>query len=537
MGRPTRPVRRQADPERLSSTAAILEALPRLVEMLPLAWLQRQRWFAAKAGPVASLSLRDYALAGDATKCALALIDARVAAGAAETYFLPLAFRPSRETGRTAATTPLLVLETPEGSYGVFDALADDAASQRLLELMRGGAQLAAQRGSIICQTVHAPALARPVRRVRPLTAEQSNTSLLFDGVGLLKAYRRLTAGPCRDAELARFFWEEAGFRDTPRLLGTIEYRPVDGPPLALAVLHQFVPNTGDGWDYMRRRLVVLLERVPAQAAGRWGGRRYVRQHAADLLADVVALARLTARMHRALGSRPDLPAYAPETITPQDIAAWTADVRAQMARAFDLLSESERLDHPAALEAAALRRQRHAWEELIERLAGHLQPVGGRKIQIHGDYHLGQVLSAASGFTVIDFEGEPSRPVEERFAKQSPLRDVAGMLRSFSYVAASAAGGPSTAPPGWLAAAQAWEAEAGRSYLTAYRAEMADSGLLPERGEEVAREVALFQLGKAFYEVAYELNNRPEWVSIPVRWLHSWRAALTRKRRHILAG
>jgi maltose alpha-D-glucosyltransferase/alpha-amylase len=289
----------------------------------------------------------------------------------------------------------------------------------------------------------------------RVLNAEQSNTSIAYGEDWILKLYRRLSHGLSRDLEIGRFL-TAAGFPHTPAVAGSLEHDDI-----TLAVMQRFVPNQGDCWTY-------VLE-------GLNSGR--------DLLLDIERLGEITGELHGALASRPDNPDFAPTAATEHDEHSWLADLRHQ----FETALVSAPPDVAAQLES---------WRSRLDQLRPPAEIP--ELIQVHGDYHLGQVLKTPDDFVVIDFEGEPARPLAERRAKQPPIRDVAGMLRSLHYASVTAGAG-------------AWHQPAGDRFLAGWRRGSSN------RFASTPELLTLFQVSKALYELNYELNNRPAWVQVPL--------------------
>jgi len=312
---------------------------------------------------------------------------------------------------------------------------------------------------------------------VRAVGAEQSNTSVVFGDDLILKAYRRVEPGINPELELLRFL-SAHGFESIPALAGWYEYegRLMEA---TLGVLQEFLPSGRDGWE-------LALD-------GLAGGGE-------DLLPELRELGRVTGRMHAVLASDASDPAFAPEEPSSEALSLLTATVDEEIDRVFlDL-----RPDGPAAEIAG---RGEEVREQL--RLLSHVG-VAGRTIRTHGDYHLGQTLLTDRGWVLLDFEGEPARSLTERRRKRSPLRDVAGMLRSFAYAASAAEilrGTPAPAD---------WEKRARGEFLGGYM-ETVDPTLLPPSGSALEQLLTVFELEKAVYELRYEVNNRPDWVGIPV--------------------
>jgi len=313
---------------------------------------------------------------------------------------------------------------------------------------------------------------------VRSFGVEQSNSSVVLDELHVLKLYRRLEAGPNPELEILRLL-TEARFANAPRLEGAIE---VQGPPLgtALALVTALVPAVGGGWELALDSLGDDPSWLPDHA---W------------------RLGEVTAELHAALASRHADPAFAPEEPSAESLGLLTAAIDEEIATTFSTLPEDD------ALGAVAHRAE--DIRDLLQEYAG--AGPSGLVIRTHGDYHLGQVLWTADGdWVVIDFEGEPARSLPERRRKRSPLRDLAGMTRSFAYAADASVLLNGVEPPaGWLATCRAGFVD---GYLSA-----ADERLLPPSRSGFDRLLALFELEKLVYELRYEARNRPDWASIPL--------------------
>jgi maltose alpha-D-glucosyltransferase/alpha-amylase len=267
------------------------------------------------------------------------------------------------------------------------------------------------------------------------------------------------------------------------------------GEPATLAVLQEFVPNTGDGWTH-----------VVSTLAGRGAA---IEQHPDPLLDHVGRLGAITGRLHAALASDDRDPDFRPEPIDRGDVERWSGEIGRELAAPeLQAALAHGSLDEPGA-------------GALARTLAG-LDVLAGAtvKTRVHGDYHLGQVLRTPDGFVIIDFEGEPARPLSERRRKQSPLRDVAGMLRSLDYAAHSVAfGRPEAERAAALAALGTWESRAREAFLAGYHDAVAESRvvLAPTPVPALRDACAPFELQKAAYEFRYERDNRPDWVAIPL--------------------
>jgi predicted trehalose synthase len=428
-------------------------------------WLARQRWFGAKARRIERVAVADTVGLGPGV---VVLADVQLDGGTHDRYAIPLL--PDREPR---------------------DALGDAGFCRALVALLAAGGAVAGDGGEI--HGVPAAGLAErwpagppAALEVRRVGGEQSNTSVVLGETFMLKHFRKLAAGVNPEAEMARFL-ESTTFRNVPRLAGHLEYRDGRGGATTLAVLQALIPDAVDGWRWTLDRL-----RDP-------GG-------AADTVAALRRLGTRTGELHRALASDARDPAFAPERVTAADVAAWAEAVAAQLVAARAALGDAAVTVEPAAVRAGL----------------GHL--LGRQKIRHHGDFHLGQTLyrPAAADWTVIDFEGEPLRPLEERRRKHAAPRDVAGLLRSIDYAAVSAR------PDRPL---HEWERDATRAFLDGYRAATGAAEFLPSSDEAFRDVVAVFELEKAAYEIVYEANNRPDWIAIPRRGLAVAAARLGRVR------
>jgi maltokinase len=420
-------------------------------------WLGHQRWFATKTRRIESITIVDVLPLASA---AIAIVEVGLAGGAIDRYVVAL--------GRVARAA----------SAEITDGFDDPVFCRALLDVIRDGRHVEGESGVLeAVPTTGFPALLAPGLAVHRVDGEQSNTSVVFGEVAIMKTFRRLAGGINPEAEMTRFLTEHARFAHAPRLFGQLEYRHRDGSAATLAVVQELIPGARDGWEW-------LLDELRAGRAALDAIRR---------------LGEVTGRLHRALAGRPDVPEFAPEPITDADLTAWNADVRDQLERAHTALGDA---------------RSGPPWPDLTEALAGLR---GLQKIRHHGDLHFGQTLRRADGdWMIIDFEGEPLRPLTERRRKHTPLRDVAGIVRSLAYGAASVhcAGGET-----WL---DRWQRDAADAFLGGYRAVTSGAGFTPASETAFRRALAVFEVEKAAYEIVYEANNRPDWIAIPRRGLVS---------------
>ena len=501
-------------------------------------WLAGRRWFGGKARVVRGVAIRDaVAVPMGEREARLALLRVDYEEGRPDLYALPLAFAsgPRAEAAR-ASGAALAALEAA-GERGVLHAADGEPAFARaLLDAVARGRSFPGGEGELVAWPTSAfAARARGAAALEPapLAGEQSNTSIRFGDRLVLKLFRRTEPGPNPDLEIGAFLTEEARFPHVPPLLGGIEYRPRRGEAIAVAVLHAFVPNQGDAWAFTLRAVADALGRLGDPGPEPGPPSALLARAAAPpppaalaLLGPYAAaaalLGRRTAELHAALASARDRPAFAPEPFSDEDRAALAAAARSRVRAACALLAErrGSLADGARALADAVLARE----AELDARVrAAAARPLRALRTRTHGDYHLGQVLWTGRDFVIIDFEGEPARPLAERRAKASPLRDVAGMLRSFHYaahqgLAGSAAGDPAAAARAGEGA-RAWCRWASAAFLRGWLEGSRGAAFVPPP-EELEALLDLFLLEKAAYEVAYELNHRPAWVALPLQGL-----------------
>src|SRR6185369_10487113 len=352
--------------------------------------------------------------------------------------------------------------------------------------------------------------------------AQSSNTLVSLGERLFLKGYRRLRPGVNPEVEMGLFLTEVAGFPNVAPIAGALEYVNAAGDVMSLATLQAYIPNQGDAWVYTQNYLERYAEMASTQPAAAPAAPAELADapHAA-YLALMRILGRRTAELHRALARTTGNPAFDPQPLAAPDLAAQRERVTAEARRTLDLLQSARPMLPAAAQEDAA--RLLDARDALLARIAAFADEAvpSGLRTRIHGDFHLGQVLMTTDDFILIDFEGEPGRSLEERRARKSPLRDVAGMLRSFSYAAGSVllryAAEPArvSAMTGPLSR---WEAQVREAFLEGYSGAAGDAGSVTAETLRAGQGLlGLMELEKALYELAYELKSRPDWVCIPL--------------------
>jgi maltose alpha-D-glucosyltransferase/alpha-amylase len=466
----------------------------RLEAVLP-AYLRRRRWFRGKAREIVTATIgRSVPVPVGEREVRLAIVDVSYLDGDAEQYVLPVGHAEGTEAADLLRHSPdLILMHLPRGAV-LYDATADERFVNVLVDGMArrrrwrsAGAELVASRTQAFA------ALQDQVAELRatPLRAEQTNSSVNLGDRLLLKFFRKAEAGVNPDLEIGRFLTEHTGFRRIPLLAGGLELRARNREPVTIGVLHQFVPGEGDAWGLALNALGQYFERALVASAP---------PNEAELAPIGLFDLAFTAMYRRSLYQ----------------------SSRSAVRTTFDLL----RRRLPTLNES--LQHQAHVLIGMEEPLLRRIRAVTDRKlvatrIRIHGDYHLGQVLYTGRDFVILDFEGEPSRSISERRFKRSPLRDVAGMIRSFEYAAAyGLQQGPTRAEdaPALAPWSRLWRRWASARFLHGYLGIAADAGFLPPSPDDLRAMLELYLIDKTVYELRYELNNRPEWVGIPLQAL-----------------
>ena len=461
------------------------------------AFLCEKRWFGAKGRTIARAAVEDTVdLDGDA-RTVLAIVAIAYEDAPPDRYALLLATRPD------PGALPVVV--RLEDGESVVDASSEPASIARLLAVFVAGPRPSRAGGWLECRDVteHARrALCGAMPPVASLGAEQSNTSLRVGHDFIFKLIRRLQAGEHPEVEVGRFLLTRTAFRACPSLAGSLTYRQASGAAFTVGVLQGWVESRGDGWAWTLDKL-----------AGAQRGANV----AAAIQQEMAILGRVTAEFHRALASDEASPAFSPEIVTPADFTAWSDRLRDETTHAIDRVQSirASWTQEMRSLAAQAITALEQAVPGLI---GGAPASASFHKIRIHGDYHLGQTLKTADGFALIDFEGEPAKPLEERRRKTCVLKDVAGMLRSFEYAIESVAAGDVDAAADLRRRAGLRAAFLG-SYLDS--AASLRAKVVPDRAATLGW-LRIFELEKALYELEYEIDNRPMWIRIPLRGILS---------------
>jgi len=518
--------------------------MEKLEEILPN-YIKICRWFGGKARIIQKIRIIEkIPISGNTGVANLLLVEIDYTEGLPDTYLLPISFASKDKAQKIIEEFPRGViarLRTIDGDGILYDSVYDEEFRGNLLSLIARRKRIKGKRGELI---------AYPGKRFRSLLTdkglsldtevlqtEQSNTSIIYKNTFFLKLFRRLDEGINPDLEITRFLTEKTSFLHSPPYAGAIEYKQPYSEPIVIGILQGFVQNQGEGWRYTldavgryfervlsRTQDIQQVPEVPVSLLG------IDFSSIPPLLQDLIGgiyleianlLGNRTGELHLALSSLPEDPNFAPESFSLLYQRAIYQSMRSLTRRAMQFLDKNlKKLPENIRREAAEILSLE---PEILRRLQKILQKkISAIKIRVHGDYHLGQVLYTGNDFVIFDFEGEPERALSERRLKYSPLRDVAAMIRSFHYAAYSALLQHASVRPEDIPVlekwADLWYHYVSGIFLSSYLNTVKGAPLLPDDGAELENLLNALLLEKAVYELSYELNNRPDWVVIPIR-------------------
>ena len=526
------------------------------LETLLPRFLKRCRWFAGKARTIKDTELRHFIpIQSEQSRALLAIVEVNYTDADPERYILPLtcSFGERAETilkhHRSMALAKLLVRDRlgQEQEGLLYDGTGEREFAQTLLDALKRRRQFRGSAGTLQFRP------GRGLRRIvsnegahfepAPMRGEQSNSSILFGDQLILKIFRKLEPGTNPDLEIGRFLTEKKKFPFVPPVLGSIELGQERGEPASIGILQGFVVNEGDAWSYTLDVLGHFFEHLLAKR--RWfeeapnsfrrvlgDSPQEIEREKAEAIGTYLDQARLlgrrTAELHTVLATETSDPAFVPENFTPHYQRSLYQSMRNLSGQIFQLLHKRipELPETFRALAEGVSEREEDVLADFRKVLD---RRITAKRIRTHGDYHLGQVLFTGRDFVILDFEGEPARSLSERRLKRSALRDVAGMLRSFHYAVWTASRSFVTNgmvsgdhQEGFERWARFWYAEVSAAFTEEYLEVASGGGFLPRSAEELKTLLEAYLLDKAVYELGYELNNRPEWVNIPLQGILS---------------
>ncbi|HSY69899.1 MAG TPA: maltose alpha-D-glucosyltransferase [Edaphobacter sp.] len=509
-----------------------------LLQQLLITYLPHQRWFGTKSRTIKTVAVLDSAeLPG--INAVLVFLQLTYDDDSTSVYQLALTVTTGEAAETIRASDPASIVATVTTSDGpavLHDAVAREDVRQAVLNLIEANGELSTRNGVLVGHSSNAFA---EIRGTGPLpartgSAEQSNTSILYDAKLIMKLFRRLQPGENPDTEIGRFLTEVAHFPRIAPFLGDITLKSKDTEPITIAMLQGLVENEGDGWQWTLDELSRYYDSVatlpspqdlgpPPNLSSENETPSLAREHAALYLDAAALLGRRTAEMHIALATPTHNPDFLAESFTTADLVADADRIDVQLTQTLGALKRSmSQLTETTADNAALVLSRRIGLFARARAIAGATPANAGQRIRIHGDYHLGQVLRSRGDFVILDFEGEPARSLTARRAKQSPIKDVAGMLRSFSYAAYTALNAFAQRRPDdaknlepWTTL---WQNAVSTEFLRAYQSTInATAPTLVPRANQSQLLLNAYLLEKALYELLYELDNRPTWVRIPL--------------------
>ena len=529
-----------------SSRTALEESL--------IGYVQNQRWFGGKARQIKTASFQNIVpVPYDSEQAAMTQILIEYTEEDPETYVLPLGFASGDRAEKICKANPKSVLATlsvreknKEQTGCLYDAIFDKAFCKALLQMIAKRRHLRGQTGDFVAAPVRAMLNGQLTSlanlEVASMRAEQSNSSVVFGDRLILKLIRKSEPGINPDLEVGQFLTEQVGFPHSPSVAGSIEFRPKKGQVATVGILQKFVPNEGDAWRHTLAALSLYSDRAVTRPADEWKDfaqrQPFVeqvqtatlpplsRELVGPFLENVKLLGQRTAELHVALASDTEHPDFAPEPFSVLYQRSLYQAMRNHSGQMLQLLKNNIQSLRGIVLDEATKVLERN--DEILGQFRSLLSnKIVAKRTRIHGDYHLGQVLYTGKDYVIIDFEGEPARPLTERRIKRSPIRDVAGMLRSFHYAAYTLlfgqVGSANVRPedlPALEPWARIWNVWICSAFLASYREHAAPGGFLPASPEEFNILLNTYLLDKVLYELGYELNNRPDWVRIPLAGL-----------------
>jgi len=506
-------------------------------------FLRKQRWFGSKSQKILKIIIAETIPIKNRNGYSLVLIlKVSYTSGPEEYYHLPLSFLEIEQSSTLLQEKPNFVLlqyQSPKGNGIIYDSVLDEDFHQTILQLVARRRVIKTSGGKV---KAYPGKYFKNIRkkigtfeRSNLLNAEQSNTSILYGHDLIYKLFRKLDEGINPDLEIVKYITEETDYKNVPSFAGAIEYQKKDGSLVTLGILYPFVQSEGNAWDYAQDYLIRYYERVlskitqiekyPSLPSSLF---EKFKEDVPEIMLELIGapflemsyqLGKRTAELHQALARPTQKPDFKPISYSLlyqrslyQSIQSLVKRVFLTLRKNYNRCPENIQADlkEVLSLESTIISYCRKSLSKKIK----------AKKIRIHGDYHLGQVLYTGNDFYIIDFEGEPARPLGERRLKRSPLKDVAGMLRSFHYAAfaplmQNKITGENEDLEHW---AKLWTYYVSKTFLAAYLEHIESSDIIPKDKEEINKLLSIYLLEKSVYEVGYEINNRPDWLAIPLK-------------------
>jgi maltose alpha-D-glucosyltransferase / alpha-amylase len=516
-----------------------------ILEELLASYLTRVRWFGGKARQIKSCSVGEIIpFPYDNLAAYFIMVTVSYLEGEPDTYVLPLATALGEHAARVQKDFPQVILARLKGTDSdliVYEPVVESEFHQALLQAIDRRRRFKGTSGELVAGPTasyrNIKRLMKPGIASAIMKGEQSNTSIVYGEWLILKILRRVEEGESLDLEIGRFLTENSTFAHNPPVAGALEYRKGRHEPITIGILNGYIPNQGDAWKYtldvvshffeiaLASRTEIAPEDLPDK-----GLLDLIKMDVPNLAQELIGTyfesARLigerTAELHLALASNLTDPDFYPEPFTTLYQRSIYQSMRNLTARMLRLMrSRLPRLSTPVQeIARKVLERENDIFARFHTLLEGRIQ---AQRLRIHGDFHLGQILYTGKDFIIIDFEGEPARSLSERRLKRSPLRDVAGMLRSFHYASNHAIFSKGVRPEDISAMAKwahFWYQWVAAMFLKSYLKTAGQAHFLPQTEEQLNILLRSLSLEKVVYEISYELNNRPNWVPIPLQGL-----------------
>jgi maltose alpha-D-glucosyltransferase/alpha-amylase len=507
-------------------------------------YLKTSRWYGGKARIIQELNIiENIPIKKNNTTTHLLILELTYTEGLPELYLLPLAFIAGHEIKDFAEHFPRAIVANiiTKGEEGIlYDGSFSEEFRKDLFSLIAQRKSIKGVKGTLIGSI--GKKFAKLIKENTEVTskilqAEQSNTSFIYGDVFFFKLFRRLDEGINPDFEIGRFLTEKTAFSQIAHFAGTIEYKKGGSDPTVIGILQTLVPNQGDAWTYSLDSLGrfyerVLVKRGDLEIAPEISSSliELASQELPHLLHELIGgvylemvglLGKRTGELHLELSSGKGDPNFSPEPFSILYQRSLYQSMASLTKKNFELLRKCSRYIRDNVQEEFL--KILDSEEIILNRFKTlYSQKIATIKTRIHGDYHLGQVLFTGNDFVIIDFEGEPARALSERRLKRSPLRDVAGMVRSFHYAAyASLFQHLNHKPEDFQELevyADLWYKYVGGRFLGSYLETVKGSSIIPEDKDHLEILLNSFLLEKAIYELGYEINNRPEWIIIPLK-------------------
>lgn len=506
-------------------------------------FLREQRWFGSKAQKILKINISEVITVKNSNGFTIVLIiKVNYAASAVEYYHLPLSFLEMEQAKELLNERPQSILfyyQSPNQEGLIYDGVLDEEFHRTLLQLVARRRVIRAWDGKL---KAYPGKYFRKVRqfishfeRSKLLNVEQSNSSILYDRQLIFKLFRKLDEGTNPDLEMVKYITEKTDYKNVPAFAGALEYQKKDGSQTTLGILYPYVASEGNAWDYTQDHLTRYYERVlsqlsqleklPALPASLFEKSLNDMPEimpeliGAPFLEMTYLLGKRTAELHQALAGTTQDPNFKSESFSLLYQRSIFQSIQSLIKRVFLALRKNYN-QYPETIQNEV--KEILSLESKIITYCREIlaKKIEGKKIRIHGDYHLGQVLYTGNDFYIIDFEGEPAKPLGERKLKRSPLKDVAGMLRSFHYAAFTPLlqkkiMGEYEKLEYW---AKLWTWYISKIYLEAYLEYIEPCSLIPKDRSEISKLLSVYLLEKVVYEIGYEMNNRPDWLAIPLK-------------------